>query len=42
MGHTPGQGDCTGDETMYFQAGTGEDNKRSLEAGDIAGIQTLY
>lgn len=46
LGHSAGLGDlyttkCS-DQTMYGYAGTGETNKRSLDAGDIAGIQELY
>ena len=29
-------------ETMFGYAGYGETNKRSLEAGDITGLQELY
>jgi len=45
LGHAVGLGhpndDCT-EETMFRFAGEGETNKRSLEAGDIAGINKLY
>ena len=39
MGHPPET--CT-EETMYAFAEEGETKKRTLEAGDIAGIQELY
>lgn len=46
LGHSVGLDDlynskCS-EQTMYGYAGYGETNKRILEAGDIAGIQTLY
>lgn len=46
LGHAVGladlyTSDCT-QETMYGYAGNGETNKRTLEAGDIAGISGLY
>lgn len=46
LGHSVGLGDlydnkCS-EQTMYGYAGNGEINKRTLEAGDIAGIQVLY
>lgn len=45
IGHATGMGhpsdDCT-EETMFRFAGTGETKKRSLESGDIAGINGLY
>lgn len=46
LGHSVGMddlydGSCT-DETMYGYAGTGETNKRTLNAGDIEGISSLY
>ncbi len=46
LGHSVGLGDlytseCL-QETMYGYASNGETNKRSLEAGDIAGIKKLY
>lgn len=45
VGHAVGMGHpantCT-EETMYAYASEGETNKRSLNAGDIAGIQELY
>ena len=39
MGHPPDS--CT-EETMFASASTGETKKRSLEAGDITGIDGLY
>ena len=46
LGHTVGLDDLYTDEcadqTMYGYASEGELNKRTLEAGDIAGIQKLY
>ena len=39
LGHAPSG--CT-EETMFGFAGVGETNKRSLEAGDRAGINALY
>lgn len=46
LGHSVGMGDLyTSDcsaQTMYGYAGDGETNKRTLEAGDIAGIKALY
>ena len=39
MGHPSGS--CT-EETMYAYASEGETKKRSLNAGDIAGIRELY
>ncbi|MFC1909987.1 hypothetical protein ACFLXC_01680 [Chloroflexota bacterium] len=30
------------EQTMYYQAADGELKKRSLEEGDIAGIQMIY
>lgn len=45
FGHAAGLGhpdnSCT-EETMYFQASIDETKKRSLNAGDIAGINDLY
>lgn len=45
IGHSDGMGhpddSCT-EETMYRFASSGETKKRSLNAGDIAGIQALY
>lgn len=46
LGHSVGLGDlynsgCSA-ETMYGYADYGEINKRTLEAGDIAGVSTLY
>jgi hypothetical protein len=45
MGHSFGLGDlynsCT-NETMYGYAGEGEINKRDLNTGDIAGVNSLY
>ena len=46
LGHSVGLGDlytskCS-DETMYGYASEGETNKRTLEAGDIAGVKELY
>lgn len=45
LGHSVGLGhpedSCT-EETMYRYANTGETKKRSLEAGDVAGADTLY
>lgn len=43
LGHVAGLAhtDCTA-ETMYGSIDFGETNKRTLEAGDISGIQTLY
>ncbi len=46
LGHAVGLGDlytseCS-EQTMYGYASYGETKKRSLEAGDIAGIQKLY
>jgi len=44
-GHAAGLGhpsnSCT-DETMYAYAGLGETKKRTLNAGDVAGISALY
>ena len=45
IGHAAGMGhpgDTCVDETMYRFANEGETKKRSLNAGDIAGIQALY
>lgn len=46
LGHTVGLADLYDDQcniqTMYGYAGLGEINKRSLEAGDIEGVFTLY
>lgn len=46
LGHSVGMGDLysTGcnQQTMYGYASEGELNKRDLEAGDIAGIKSLY
>ncbi|MFC1584607.1 matrixin family metalloprotease [Fibrobacterota bacterium] len=46
LGHSKGMGDLydigCADETMYGYATEGEIKKRSLEAGDIEGIQKLY
>ena len=39
MGHSP---DTCVDETMYAFATEGETKKRTLNGGDIAGIQELY
>lgn len=46
LGHAVGLADlyttdCS-QETMYGYAGNGETNKRTLEAGDIAGVSGLY
>jgi|TARA_B100000809_G_scaffold143124_1_gene140671 predicted Zn-dependent protease len=45
FGHASGLGHldstCTG-ETMYASASFDETQKRTLEAGDIAGINDLY
>lgn len=45
LGHSDGMGhpddSCT-EETMFRFASTGETKKRTLNAGDIAGIQALY
>lgn len=46
LGHSVGLGDlyesgCS-DETMYGYGAEGETKKRSLEAGDIAGVSKLY
>jgi len=46
LGHAMGLGDlynteCS-EQTMYGYAGYGETKKRTLEAGDIAGIKSLY
>ncbi|MBW2997043.1 matrixin family metalloprotease, partial [Candidatus Woesearchaeota archaeon] len=46
LGHSAGMGDlynaeCS-EQTMYGYASNGETKKRTLEAGDIAGIQDLY
>lgn len=46
LGHSVGLSDlyksgCT-EETMYGYANNGETQKRTLEAGDIAGVQELY
>ncbi|MEK6909620.1 MAG: matrixin family metalloprotease, partial [Candidatus Aenigmatarchaeota archaeon] len=45
IGHSDGMGhpddSCT-EETMYRFAAAGETKKRTLNAGDIAGIQVLY
>lgn len=46
LGHSVGLGDlytvgCS-EQTMYGYAVTGETKKRSLEDGDITGVQTLY
>jgi len=46
LGHAVGMGDLYEDQcseqTMYGYATNGETKKRTLEAGDIAGIQELY
>ena len=46
LGHSVGLGDLYTDEcidqTMYGYASYGETKKRTLEAGDIAGINALY
>jgi hypothetical protein len=45
LGHTVGLGhpdDSCVEETMYRFAGLGETKKRTLEAGDIAGVSGLY
>ncbi len=46
LGHSLGLADLytsgCADQTMYGYAGYGETNKRTLEAGDIAGINALY
>ena len=45
LGHAVGMGHPTGtctEETMYAYADYGETKKRSLNAGDIAGISKLY
>jgi len=46
LGHVVGMGDlytsgCSG-QTMYGYASTGETNKRTLESGDITGVNKLY
>jgi len=45
IGHAMGMGhpdnSCT-EETMYYRAGVEEDKKRTLEEGDMVGIQILY
>jgi len=44
-GHALGLGhpaDSCAEESMYRFAGEGEDKKRTLEAGDIAGVNNLY
>ncbi|MBA7681586.1 hypothetical protein ES703_89926 [subsurface metagenome] len=46
LGHAVGLGDlydskCS-EQTMYGYASNGETKKRTLESGDIAGIQSLY
>lgn len=41
LGLTHPSDDCT-EETMFRFAGFGETNKRSLAAGDIAGVNSLY
>jgi hypothetical protein len=45
LGHALGLGhpenSCT-EETMYAYSATGETKKRTLEAGDIAGVRSLY
>ena len=45
IGHAMGMGhpdnSCT-EETMYYRAGAEEDKKRTLEEGDMVGIQILY
>lgn len=45
LGHSVGLGhpeDACTEETMYRFADTGETKKRSLEAGDVAGADSLY
>ena len=45
VGHAGGMGHPDGtcvDETMYAYASNGETRKRTLNAGDIAGIKALY
>ena len=45
FGHALGLGhpeDTCTEETMYAYASSGETNKRSLEAGDVSGINELY
>lgn len=45
LGHSVGMGhpsDTCAEETMYRYASYGETKKRGLNAGDIAGIQSLY
>lgn len=46
LGHSAGLDDlyesACSEETMYGYAAYGETNKRTLESGDIAGIQELY
>ncbi len=45
LGHTVGMGhpdDSCLEETMYRFASEGETNKRTLEAGDSAGVKRLY
>ena len=45
LGHSVGMGHPEGtciEETMYAYAGFGETKKRSLNAGDIAGVNELY
>lgn len=46
LGHSVGlddlyDGSCS-EQTMYGYATEGETKKRTLEAGDIAGVQELY
>ncbi|MFH1849850.1 MAG: matrixin family metalloprotease [archaeon] len=46
LGHSAGLADLydglCGEQTMYGYAGYGETKKRTLESGDITGIQSLY
>lgn len=45
LGHSVGLGhpeDSCAEETMYRFASAGETKKRSLEAGDVAGVSKLY
>jgi hypothetical protein len=46
LGHSVGLGDLYTDacseQTMYGYADNGETKKRTLEAGDIKGVQELY
>ena len=45
FGHSLGlghPGDSCTEETMYAYGSSGETKKRTLEAGDIAGVNELY